>query len=118
MTMSCAVDQHATHNRQVWKKGDLYAWAADDDERPATYVALFNAADGPARATIVTFDLSDLTAPGGGGAPAQSFGDTARNLWRHKDVKLGGKKAISASLLPHQAALFLVPRAPAAAGGK
>lgn len=111
------VDQHSTHNRQVWKKGDSYAWAADDDERPATYVALFNATDGKVRETgdqaaTVTFDLTELP------PRDRDTGDTARDLWNHKDIKLGGKKAISANLRPHQAALFLVPRAAAAATGK
>src|SRR5436190_8241912 len=31
------VNQHSTNNRQVWKKDDLHAWAADDDELPVSY---------------------------------------------------------------------------------
>jgi hypothetical protein len=101
------VDQYTTNNRQIWKKGDLYAWAADDEERAATYVALFNAADRAASASTVTFDLAALS--------TRQLGDTARDLWNYNDIRLDGKKVISSNLLPHQAALFLVPRAPAAA---
>ena len=66
------VDQHSKNNRQLWKKGDLYAWAAEDDENPDCYVALFNAADGPGerpyrsgsraatRPTTITINLADV----------------------------------------------------------
>ena len=107
------VDQHSTNNRQLWKKGDQYAWAADDDETLTSYVALFNAPDAPPRrrgekgsqpsaisASAVTFDLSELPSRGA------AIGDTARDLWNHKDIKLGDKKVIMIDLLPHQAALF------------
>jgi len=118
------VDQHTTNNRQVWKKGDLYAWTANDDEALARYVALFNAPDAPGgrrgrrggapapqssaappsatTATTVTFDLSELPPLGA------KIGDTARDLWNHKDIKLGEKKVISIDLLPHQSALFKI----------
>jgi len=109
------VDQHSTNNRQLWKKGDLYAWVADDDETLSAYIAVFNAPDAPPRrrgapasppsatsTTTVTFDLADLPLRGAG------IGDAARDLWNHKDIRLGGKKVIAVDLLPHQAALFRI----------
>jgi len=107
------VDQHSTNSRQLWKKGDLYAWTAYDDETLTSYVALFNATDAPPRrrgarvsqppatsATTVTCDLAELPRRGA------SISDTVRDLWSHKDIKLGEKKAITVDLVPHQAALF------------
>ncbi len=114
------VDQHSTNNRQLWKKGDLYAWGADDDEQLCSYVALFNAPDAPAggrrgapasqpasqpagapAATMVSFDISDIP------ARAMSIG-TVRDLWNHKDIPVGPKEDISVELLPHQAAIFKI----------
>jgi alpha-galactosidase len=106
------VDQHSTHNRQLWKKGDLYAWAAEDDEAPAVYAAVFNAPDGrrrgrgapppPQTAAAVSLDVADLLPAGA--VSGQSF----RELWGHKEIQFGDKKVISASLLPHQAALYKI----------
>ena len=109
------VNQHTTNNRQLWNKGDLYAWVADDDENLCSYVALFNAPDAPRgrrgrpatqpaapSATTVTFNIADLP------PRAASTSDTVRDLWNHKDIKLDEKKVISVDLLPHQAALFKI----------
>ena len=109
------VNQHSTNNRQVWKKDNLYAWAADDDELPVSYVALFNAPAAPPRGrgnpdpqpsaaqpSTVVFNLDELPMRG----PTTS--NTVRKLWNHKEMKLGEKGAISVELLPHQSALFKI----------
>ncbi len=40
-----AVNQHSTHGRQLWRRGDLVAWTADDPATGAKYLAVFNAQD-------------------------------------------------------------------------
>lgn len=40
-----AVNQRSTHNRELWRRGDLVAWTADDPATGDKYLALFNAQD-------------------------------------------------------------------------
>ena len=109
------VNQHSTNNRQVWKKDDLYAWAADDDELPVSYVALFNAPAAPPRgrgnpdpqpsaAQAKHCRVQSRRAANAG----SDDGQHSRELWNHKEMKLGEKGAISVELLPHQSALFKI----------
>lgn len=39
------VNQHSTNGRQLFRRGDLVAWTADDPATGAKYLALFNAQD-------------------------------------------------------------------------
>jgi len=39
------VNQHSTNGRQLWRRGDLVAWTADDPATGDKYLALFNAQD-------------------------------------------------------------------------
>ena len=39
------VNQHSTNGRQLWRRGDLVAWTADDPATGDKYLALFNALD-------------------------------------------------------------------------
>lgn len=109
------VNQHSTNNRQVWKKENLYAWAADDDELPVSYVALFNAPAAPPRgrstpepeastaaATGVSFNLGELPKHGANAT------NTIRDLWSHKEIKSDDKGVIAVELSPHQSALFKI----------
>ena len=40
-----AVNQRSTNGRQLWRRGDLVAWTAQDPASGDTYLALFNAQD-------------------------------------------------------------------------
>lgn len=62
--MVLAVDQKSTHNRQLYRNGDLICWIADVPGSPDKYVALFNAQDRPAESEShsqsVSVQLKDL----------------------------------------------------------
>ena len=52
-----AVNQRSTHNRQLFRNGDLVAWAADAEDSSDKYVAVFNAGGSSASVAV---DLSSL----------------------------------------------------------
>lgn len=88
-----AVNQHSTHNRQLFRSGDLVAWIADAEGSADKYLAIFNT--GAAGANVPV----DLTVLGFTG-DAQ-----VRSLWDQSD--LGPYDGtFSPFIAPHGAALF------------
>ena len=88
-----AVNQHSTHNRQLFRSGDLVAWVADAEGSADKYLAIFNT--GAAGANVPV----DLTVLGFTG-DAQ-----VRSLWDQSD--LGPYDGtFSPFIAPHGAALF------------
>jgi hypothetical protein len=59
-----AVNQRSRNNRQLFRANGLVAWAADDADGGAEYIALFNTSDkgehGPETGTAVPVRLSEL----------------------------------------------------------
>jgi hypothetical protein len=97
-----AVDQRNTDGRQLFRRDDLIAWAANVPDSSDKYVALFNAQDpapnAPPAGLAVSIDLKDL-----------GFSDSCRvrDLWKHSD--LGAFKGQFAPMIPfHGAGLFRV----------
>jgi hypothetical protein len=116
-----AVDQHSVKNRQLWRKGDLVAWVAEEPGTGDRYVALFNATSVPADAPPPrnrgrAAATRPASAPAGAleattvSVSAAELGWTAftgrRDLWSHQEA--GAGERVEAKLLPHQAALFKV----------
>lgn len=90
-----AVNQRSTHNRQLFRHGDLIAWVADREASPDKYVAVFNA--GAAAANVPV----DLAALGFTGAVQ------IRALWEKAD--LGGfTGSFSPLVASHGAGLYLL----------
>jgi len=88
-----AVNQRSTHNRQLFRNGDLIAWVADPEDSPDKYLAVFNTG---AAAAQVPVDLAKL-----------GFTGTVqiRSLWQKSD--LGGfNVTFSPSVPSHGAALY------------
>jgi hypothetical protein len=116
-----AVNQKSTNNRQLYRREDLIAWVADEPGTPNKYVALFNAKalpnEGRGRGRGRGAASQPASAPAAAPAPAtvavtpEDLGipaaniAAARDLWNHKDVPLSNG-TVSATLLPHQAAIF------------
>src|SRR5205823_5749904 len=107
----------STNNHQLMQDGAQYAWIADAESSQNKYIAVFNAppappgrgrrgaasapasqpAPGPITLSIPIADLKldpSLKVTG------------IRDLWSHKD--LGAQEAVSATLQPHQSAIFEV----------
>ncbi len=55
-----AVNQHSTHNRQVWREGNLVVWTADMQDSPDKVVALFNA---QSKGDNLDFAFADYASP-------------------------------------------------------
>jgi hypothetical protein len=75
-----AVDQHSSHNRQLFRKNGQMAWVADVPDSSDKYLAVFNLADkgqSPDNGAAVPVALSDL-----------GFSGTChvRDLWQHQDL--------------------------------
>jgi hypothetical protein len=70
-----AVDQHSTHNRELFTRGNQVAWAADAPGSPDKFLAVFNLGDqGPAAVTVRWSEL-------GLGTKC-----AVRDLWAKKDL--------------------------------
>jgi len=90
------VDQNSAHNRELFSKGGLTAWAADVPGSKDKYLALFNTTDkGPCAVTVTGAEL---------GVKGKFL---IRDLWA--GTELGAfEGSFSASLRPHGAGLFRV----------
>ncbi len=88
-----AVNQHSTHNRQLFHTGDLIAWVADDGNSGDKFLAVFNTGSSTANVPVV---LSTLGFTGS----AQ-----IRSLWDQSDLgSFSG--TFSPSIASHGAALY------------
>jgi hypothetical protein len=88
-----AVNQRSTHNRQLFRNGDLMAWVADPEDSPDKYLAVFNTG---AAAAEVPVDLAKL---GFSGAVQ------VRSLWQKADIgSFSG--TFSPSVASHGAGLY------------
>ncbi|MEO5913240.1 MAG: glycoside hydrolase family 27 protein [Luteolibacter sp.] len=88
-----ALNQHSTHNRQLFRSGDLIAWVADAENSPDKYLAVFNTGSATANVPVA---LSTL----GFSGPVQ-----VRSLWDQSN--LGGfSGSFSPSIASHGAALY------------
>jgi hypothetical protein len=89
-----AVNRHSTGGRQLFRDGDKIAWVADAPNGRDRYLALFNAGDDPAPATVSV----ELKALGFEGACRM------RDLWAHRD--LGKAKGTFSASIPRHGAMF------------
>jgi hypothetical protein len=91
-----AVDQHSTHNRELFTRGSQVAWAADVPSSPDKYLAVFNLDDHvPAEVSVRWGELG--------------LGDKCqvRDLWEKKN--LGDVVAAFAPKIePHGAGLYRI----------
>jgi len=88
-----AVNQYSTHNRQLFRSGDLVAWVADKESSTDKYLAVFNTGSSTANVPV---DLSTL----GYAGAAQ-----VRSLWDQSD--LGSYSGtFSPFMASHGAALY------------
>ncbi|MCW1924532.1 glycoside hydrolase family 27 protein [Luteolibacter arcticus] len=88
-----AVNQHSTHNRQLFRNGDLVAWVADRENSTDKYLAVFNTGSSAANVPV------NLATLGFSGA-AQ-----VRSLWDQSD--LGAYSGTFSPFMPsHGAALY------------
>ena len=69
-----AVNQHSTHNRQLFRNGDLVAWVADRESSTDKYLAVFNTGSSAANVPV---NLATL-----GYSGAVQF----RSLWDQSDI--------------------------------
>jgi len=96
-----AVDQKATHSRQLFARGDGIAWTSDAGGSNAKYLAVFNVGDkGPAQIRV---EWKDLGVPAKRGLPAKC---ALRDLWEHKD--LGTSEGYTFEVGPHASGLYRV----------
>ncbi|MES2438957.1 MAG: glycoside hydrolase family 27 protein [Verrucomicrobiota bacterium] len=90
-----AVNQHSTHNRQLFRTNDQIAWVADVENSTDKYLAVFNAT---ASAAAVPVSLASM---GFSGACQ------IRSLWTHSD--LGSfTGTFSPSLSSHEGAIYRI----------
>jgi alpha-galactosidase len=90
-----AVDQHSSHNHELYHRGNLIAWTASAPGGRARYVALFNLGESAAPVAVTWKEL---------GLPAQCH---VRDLWQRKD--LGAKSnQLAPQINPHGAGLYKV----------
>jgi hypothetical protein len=91
-----AVDQHSTHNRELFARGNQVAWTADAPASRDKYLAVFNLDDqSPAEASVQWSDL-------GLGKKCK-----VRDIWLRKD--LGSvDTAFTPRIGPHGAGLYRV----------
>jgi hypothetical protein len=89
-----AVDQHSTHNREMFTRGNQVAWTADDPGSPDKFLAVFNLDDQTPAEVIVRWSELGL------GRKC-----AVRDLWEKKD--LGVVDAVFAPKIePHGARLY------------
>lgn len=95
-TEMLAVDQHSTHNRELFRRGNQVAWAADVPGTNSKYLAVFNLDD--QMAAEVTVRWSDL-----------GLGEkcAVRDLWVKKDLGVVDT-AFAPKIEPHGAGLYRV----------
>jgi hypothetical protein len=91
-----AVNQNSTNNRELFRKGDSIAWAADVPGSNSKYLALFNIGDGgPAEVSVSWVDLG-------------LSGDCmVRDLWQKKEIGKH-KDGFGVELPKHGSGLFKV----------
>ena len=94
-----AVNQLTDHNRQLFRQGDLIAWAADLPDAFDKFIALFNATDDPrhfVKSEPLTVQFADLGLSGI---------VRVRDLWAQKDL---GEftNSFTQPLSPHSAGLY------------
>ena len=91
-----AVDQHSTHNRELFTRGNQVAWAADAPGSRDKYLAVFNLDDqAPAEVTVRWSELG------------LGMKCAVRDLWEKKD--LGVVDATFAPKIePHGAGLYRI----------
>jgi hypothetical protein len=94
-----AVDQHSTHNRELFAHGNHVAWTADVPGSRDKYLAVFNLDDhAPAEVSVTWNEL-------GVGAKC-----AVRDLWQRKDVGIVDTQ-FAPKIEPHGAALYrLTPK--------
>ena len=90
-----AMDQHSTHNRELFTRGNQVAWAADVPGSRDKYLAVFNLDD--QATTEVPVSWSEL----GLGKKC-----AVRDLWLRKD--LGVETAFAPQVEPHGAGLYRI----------
>jgi alpha-galactosidase len=88
-----ALNQHSTHNRQLFRNGDLVAWVADKDSSTDKYLAVFNTGSSGANVPV------NLATLGYSGA-AQ-----VRSLWDQSDIG-AYSGTFSPVIASHGAALY------------
>ena len=94
-----AVDQHSASSRPVINEAKRAIWVAKSDNGGATYLALFNLADG---AQTLEYPLQAL------GLSGTAF--TVRDVWLKKD--LGSSDRIKVTLASHASALYRLGKTP------
>lgn len=91
-----AVDQHSSHNRELFTRGEQVAWAADAANGHDKYLAVFNLGDSaPAEVSV------DLKALGLSGKCA------VRDLWEKSDLGTFDS-TFAPSIEPHGAGLYKI----------
>jgi len=91
-----AVDQHSTHNRELFTRGTQVAWTADVPGSRDKFLAVFNLDDRtPAEVTVRWFEL------GMGGKCA------VRDLWEKKDLGVVDS-SFAPKIEPHGAGLYRI----------
>ena len=88
-----AVNQHSTHNRQLFRDGDLVAWVADKEGATDKYLAVFNTGSSVANVPV---NLATL-----GYSGAVQF----RSLWDQSDIG-AYSGTFSPVIASHGAALY------------
>jgi len=89
-----AVNQHSTGNRQLWRRDDLIAWAADAADGKSGYLAVFNLRDdAPAAVEVEVRELGLKTAC------------AVRDLWKREDAGTV-RGTVAPMAAPHGAGLY------------
>ena len=95
-----AIDQHSTHNRELFARGEQIAWAADVPGSPDKYLAVFNLADAGSAEVAVPWSVL------GTGAKCE-----VRDLWEHRDLGVM-EKQFAPAIRPHGAGLYRIKPVP------
>jgi alpha-galactosidase len=90
-----AINQNSSNGHQSYRNGDTVTWTADDPQKGAKYVAVFNLAD---EKRNVKLSWNDVGVAGSKVA--------VRDLWARKD--LGTQEEIRTELPPHASVLYRV----------
>jgi alpha-galactosidase len=91
-----AINQHSRHNRELFARGDLVAWAADAPDGKAKYVAVFNLGDDAAAEVPVLWSELGLNGK-----------CAVHDVWENKDLGTFESK-FAPKIPPHGAGLYWV----------
>lgn len=80
------VNQHSANNKQLFRKGDIIAWTADDPKTGDKYLAVFNASDRDRSAATNTEPADQVTIPVKLDQLGISGTCTIKDIWSNKVI--------------------------------